>query len=150
LVGRIGAQGSLVGVDLTPEMLDRARERVAHEGWSNVELEVADATELPFEDESFSAVCSTLALSLVPDLDRAVGEAWRVLRPEGRIAALDSASLHGWRRILAPGTNALNRYVAGWRPGRDVADVVQALSRRHGVQQQPPLGVWMIAWAQKE
>jgi ubiquinone/menaquinone biosynthesis C-methylase UbiE len=131
-------------------MVERARERAAREGWANVELEVADASELPFEDGSFSAVCSTLVLSLVPEVHRAVGEAWRVLRPGGRLAALDSASLEGWRRILAPSTNALNRYLAGWRPGPDVAEVVQSLSGRHDAERQPPLGVWVIAWAQKE
>jgi ubiquinone/menaquinone biosynthesis C-methylase UbiE len=148
-LARIGAQGSLVGVDLTPEMLDRARKRIARQGWGNVELVEADAADLPFEDESFSAVCSTLALSIVPDWRRGVAEAWRVLKPSGRLAAFDAAPLDGWRRILAPSTHALNRYAAGWRPGPDIAAAIADLSPQHEIARQPPLGVWMIAWAQK-
>jgi ubiquinone/menaquinone biosynthesis C-methylase UbiE len=150
LLAHVGAEGSLVGVDLTAEMLARAGERVARGGWANVELIEGDAAELPFDDQSFDAVCSTLALSIVPDWRRAVAEAWRVLRPGGRLAALDAASLDGWRRILAPSTHAINRYVAGWRPGPDIASDVQALSPTHGMERQPPLGTWMIAWARKE
>jgi hypothetical protein len=56
-----------------------------------------------------------------------VGARWRALRPGGRLAA------------LAPSTNAINRYVAGWRPGPDIASEVQALSPTHGMERQPPL-----------
>jgi ubiquinone/menaquinone biosynthesis C-methylase UbiE len=146
LTERVGPRGSIVGIDLTPEMLDRARER----GWGNVELIEGDATSLPFRDESFSAVCSALALSVIPDWSRALREAWRVLEPGGRLAVLDSAPLTGWRRVLAPTTNALNRLLAGARPlGSDLVSAIAELSPLSGMRRQPPLGVWMVAWAEK-
>jgi ubiquinone/menaquinone biosynthesis C-methylase UbiE len=65
VLARVGAQGSLVGLDPTPEMLGRAGERVAREGWANVELVEGDAADLPFDDESFDAVCSMLSWGVV-------------------------------------------------------------------------------------
>jgi ubiquinone/menaquinone biosynthesis C-methylase UbiE len=56
VLARVGAQGSLVGLDPTPEMLGRAGERVAREGWANVELVEGDAADLPFDDESFDGL----------------------------------------------------------------------------------------------
>ncbi len=150
LTERVGPRGSIVGIDLTPEMLDRASERLAREGWGNVELLGGDATSLPFRDESFSAVCSALALSVIPDWSRALREAWRVLEPGGRLAVLDSAPLTGWRRVLAPTTNALNRFLAGARPlGSDLVSAMAELSPLSGMRRQPPFGVWMVAWAEK-
>lgn len=150
LTERVGPRGSIVGIDLTSEMLDRARERLAREGWGNVELIGGDAASLPFHDESFSAVCSALALSVIPDWSRALAEAWRVLEPGGRLAVLDSAPLTGWRRVLAPTTNALNRFLAGARPlGSDLVNAMAELSPLSGMRRQAPLGVWMVAWAEK-
>lgn len=78
----------LTGIDLSPAMLELARGRAAALGIP-VELGIADATDLPFNDASFDTVTSTLALCTIPDPSGALAEARRVLRPGGRFILLD-------------------------------------------------------------
>jgi ubiquinone/menaquinone biosynthesis C-methylase UbiE len=73
----------LTGLELSPAMLDRALAR-AHELGRDAQLQVGDATALPFPDQSFDTVVCTFALCTIPDEGAAVAEARRVLRPGGR------------------------------------------------------------------
>lgn len=79
--------GSVVGVDIAASLLDRARELAADLG--NVTFEEADARSLPFDDGTFDVVVFDSTLSHVPGPERAVAEAFRVLRPSGQLAAFD-------------------------------------------------------------
>ena len=78
----------LTGIDLSPAMLERARER-AGELAMEVDLREGDAQDLPFPGGSFDTVVCTLSLCNVPDDRRAVAEMKRVLRPGGRLLLLD-------------------------------------------------------------
>ncbi|MHB8611319.1 MAG: class I SAM-dependent methyltransferase [Candidatus Dormibacteraceae bacterium] len=78
----------LTGVDFSPAMLRIARRRATDLG-IDVDLLVGDAQALDFEDASFDTVVITLALCSIPDERKAVAEAWRVLRPGGRILLLE-------------------------------------------------------------
>jgi ubiquinone/menaquinone biosynthesis C-methylase UbiE len=78
---------SVVGVDLAPSLLDRARELAAEA--PNARFEVADARDLPFADASFDVAIFDSTLSHVPSPERALAEAARVLRPGGLLAAFD-------------------------------------------------------------
>jgi SAM-dependent methyltransferase len=82
------ADVDLVGVDLSPAMLDLSRQRAATLGRA-VDLRVADAERLDFPNASFDTVVSTLVLCTIPDPARAVAEVRRVLRPGGRFVLLD-------------------------------------------------------------
>jgi ubiquinone/menaquinone biosynthesis C-methylase UbiE len=84
---------SLVGIDLSPEMLSIARGRAAEVGRS-VDLRQGDAHALPFADESFDTVVCTYSLCNIPDVDRAIAEMKRVLRPDGRLILVDHISSH--------------------------------------------------------
>lgn len=75
-----------VGIDSSPEMLEKARARATRSG---AQLELMDAARLGFEDESFDAVLFSLVLSAVPDGRAAFREGWRVLRPGGRAVIFD-------------------------------------------------------------
>jgi ubiquinone/menaquinone biosynthesis C-methylase UbiE len=79
---------SLVAIDPSDAMLAIARRR-AHALGRTVELHLGDAQALAFADASFDTVISTLTLCTVPDEGRAISEAWRVLRPEGRFILLE-------------------------------------------------------------
>jgi ubiquinone/menaquinone biosynthesis C-methylase UbiE len=144
----VGPGGEVVGIDLTPEMLDLARSRGDRGGWRNVELRVADAARLPFEDGSFDGACSTLAFSVIPEWERALGEAWRVLRPGGSLAVLDASALRGRWRWAAPIVHPLYRRFAAWNPEVELAPALAGLSDGAGSEQRLG-GLYTIAWAHK-
>jgi len=90
-----------VGIDLVKDFLDRARAVLAeHVGSCRADLRQAEACALPFPDASFEAVVTARVLQYVADPARALGEAWRVLRPGGRMVV-----------IVPSGWNALQRLV---------------------------------------
>jgi SAM-dependent methyltransferase len=84
----------VTGIDYVPELIDRARQRARAEGF-DVELHVADAQALPFDDASFDVVLSVYGVQFAPDQQRAADEMLRVCRPGGRIG-LASPMPHGW------------------------------------------------------
>ncbi|GMQ92731.1 MAG: hypothetical protein BMS9Abin12_0208 [Acidimicrobiia bacterium] len=85
----VGDTGRVVGVDMTPEMLDRARNSAAEDGVTNVEFRDGLAESLPVPDGWADIVISNGVLNLVPDKVAAYGEVIRVLRPGGRIQIAD-------------------------------------------------------------
>ncbi len=85
----VGEQGYVVGVDLSPRMLDIARQLIAGRGWRNVETRQADAAQLPFPDESFDKAICSYALIIIPDFVQAIREVQRVLVPGGRFVSLE-------------------------------------------------------------
>ena len=84
----VGANGRAEGIDFSADMLERAAERCA--GLEQVGLQQGTVESLPFEDASFDALSCTQTLLYVDDLDRALGEYYRVLKPGGRIAVLET------------------------------------------------------------
>ncbi len=90
LAGMTGPQGRVVGVDLSAGMLEVGRRKVARSRWAaNIELGQGDALHLPFADGSFDAAASAFVMRNVADLDRALAEMRRVVRPGGRVAILE-------------------------------------------------------------
>jgi demethylmenaquinone methyltransferase/2-methoxy-6-polyprenyl-1,4-benzoquinol methylase len=85
---RIGPRGQIVGVDLTPEMLSKARERVKRKSWSNVRLVQSDAAAFTFP-RPVDGVISTFALTLVPEYDRVIEHAAAALSQGKRMVILD-------------------------------------------------------------
>lgn len=100
----VGSGGRVTGIDMTPEMLARARTAAAAMGADNVEFVEGEAEHLPFPDESFDVVVSNGVIDLVPDKDAVFSELHRVLAPGGRIQLADvtiqrPVSEEGRRRI---------------------------------------------------
>ena len=85
----VGEQGSVTGVDMTPEMLTKARRAAVAMDAANVEFVEAEAERLPFADESFDVVISNGVIDLIPDKDAVFAELFRVLAPGGRMQLAD-------------------------------------------------------------
>lgn len=85
----VGESGRVIGVDMTPEMLTRARENASKAGLDHVEFREGRLEELPVEDASIDAVTSNCVINLVPDKARVFGEIARVLRSGGRLVVSD-------------------------------------------------------------
>jgi arsenite methyltransferase len=85
----VGSEGRVTGVDMTPEMLAKARAAAVAMKATNVEFVAAEAEGLPFDDESFDVVISNGVIDLIPDKDAVFSEIHRVLRPGGRTQIAD-------------------------------------------------------------
>ena len=85
----VGAGGHVTGIDMTPEMLAKARNAAATMGVGNVEFVEGEAERLPFSDASFDVVISNGVIDLVPDKDAVFAELYRVLAPGGRTQIAD-------------------------------------------------------------
>jgi arsenite methyltransferase len=85
----VGATGRVVGLDVTPEMIARARANAAQLGFANVSFEIGEAEALPFADDDFDVVISNGVLNLTLNKAKALREAHRVLKPGGRFLVAD-------------------------------------------------------------
>jgi len=85
----VGEQGHVTGIDMTPQMLGKARAAAAAMGTRNVEFVEAEAEQLPFADASFDVVVSNGVIDLIPDKDAVFSELFRVLNPGGRMQIAD-------------------------------------------------------------
>jgi demethylmenaquinone methyltransferase/2-methoxy-6-polyprenyl-1,4-benzoquinol methylase len=88
LMEQIGPEGRLIGIDLTPGMLDIARERVERSGWKNVELVQSDIVAYDFQEE-INGVLATGLFGYIPEYERVIRAAYQSLVPGGHLSILD-------------------------------------------------------------
>jgi arsenite methyltransferase len=110
---RVGAKGKVIGVDMTPEMLDRARENAHKEGYSNVEFRLGEIENLPIADNTVDVIISNCVINLSTDKARVFSEAFRTMKSGGRLMVSDIVLLKELPEFLRKSVEAYVGCIAG-------------------------------------
>ncbi|KPJ76183.1 MAG: arsenite S-adenosylmethyltransferase [Deltaproteobacteria bacterium SG8_13] len=109
----VGESGRVIGVDMTPEMIQLARQNAGKMKTANVEFRKGEIEHLPVDDESVDAIISNCAINLSPDKQAVFREAYRVLKPAGRLAVSDVVATAPLPQHLRDDASKLTGCIAG-------------------------------------
>jgi ubiquinone/menaquinone biosynthesis C-methylase UbiE len=110
---KVGKKGKVIGVDMTPEMLDKARENARKGKYRNVEFRLGEIENLPAPDNSVDVVISNCVINLSPNKKKVFEEAFRVLKPNGRLMVSDIVLLKELPEVIRENVQAYIGCVAG-------------------------------------
>lgn len=123
---KVGPSGRVIGIDMTDQMLERARQAAAAMGIGNAEFRRGDIEAIPLEDESVDVVISNCVINLAPDKGQVFREAFRVLRPGGRFVVSDVVSHGALPPAIRTDPEAWARCVGGALEEREYLGLIQA------------------------
>ncbi|MFH0748521.1 MAG: arsenite methyltransferase [Candidatus Bathyarchaeota archaeon] len=128
---KVGKMGKVIGVDMTPEMLDKAKTNARKGHYTNVEFRLGEIENLPVADNSVNVIISNCVINLSPNKNRVFEEAFRVLAPTGRLLVSDIVLLKALPSLLRKNVEA---YV-GCLAGADLKDTYLDRIRHAGFQE---------------
>jgi ubiquinone/menaquinone biosynthesis C-methylase UbiE len=123
---QVGPSGRVIGVDMTHEMLTKARANAERVGAGNVEFRLGEIEHLPIADNTADVVISNCVINLVPDKEQVYRESFRVLKPGGRIAVADVVNTAPLPSELASEPALLCGCIAGAASVRQIEDWLAA------------------------
>ena len=122
----VGDSGRVIGVDMTPEMVEKARANVERNDADNVEFRLGEIEHLPVADETVDVVISNCVVNLSPDKPRVYREAFRALRPGGRVSISDVVLTAPVPEDLRGDPTSVASCVAGAAPAGEVESMLEA------------------------
>ena len=128
---KVGESGKVIGVDMTAEMIEKARGNASKDGYRNVEFRLGDIENLPLADNSVDVVISNCVINLSPDKKRVFEETYRVLKPGGRVMVSDIALL---KELPPEIKNSIGAYV-GCVAGANTKEEYLATVKAAGFQE---------------
>ncbi|MHA2323983.1 MAG: arsenite methyltransferase [Promethearchaeota archaeon] len=143
---KVGETGKVIGVDMTEEMILKAKTTAQKNGYKNVDFRLGEIENLPVEDNSVDVIISNCVINLSPDKEKVFREAYRVLKPNGRILISDivtegvlpeqvQKSLSAWAGCIA-GAQEKNQYLASIRnAGFEEVNIVSESTFSIGISQ---------------
>ncbi len=145
---QVGPQGRVIGVDMTHEMLNKARDNAARVGVGNVEFRLGEIEHLPIADGTGDVIISNCVINLVPDKAQVFREAFRVLKPGGRLAISDVVNINPLPPDLASDKALLCGCVAGAAAPAAIEDWLQAAGFTDiSIQVKPESREYVATWA---
>lgn len=110
---KVGEMGKVIGVDMVPEMVEKAKVNAEKYGYTNVEFKLGEIEKLPIEDESVDIIISNCVINLSPDKDQVFAEAYRVLKSGGKMFVSDIVLLQELPEEVRNNKELLSGCVAG-------------------------------------
>jgi len=128
---KVGEKGKVIGVDMTPEMLDKARANAKKGKYTNVEFRLGEIENLPVADNSVDVIISNCVINLAPNKKRVFEEAFRVLAPNGRLMVSDIVLLKKLPESIQENVEAY----AGCISGAELKDKYLELIQKAGFKE---------------
>ncbi len=127
---KVGKSGKVIGVDMTENMIKKARENAKKYGYDNVEFRLGDIEELPIDNASVDIIISNCVINLAPDKSKVFGEAFRVLKKDGKLFVSDMVLL----RELSQDDKEDESLIAGCVGGAVLRDEYIRLVKKAGFE----------------
>jgi len=121
----VGRSGRVIGVDMTPEMVERAEANARNNGYRNVEFRLGEIEKLPVESASVDVIISNCVINLSTDKPKVFEDAWRVLKPGGMLMVSDIVLLEDLPGYLSGSIEAHVRCIAGAVRKDDYLDAIK-------------------------
>jgi len=123
---RVGLNGKVIGVDMTPEMIEKARQNAVRGNFTNIEFRLGEIEKLPVADDQIDIIISNCVINLSPDKPKVFREAFRVLKPGGRLMVSDMVLLKKLPEVIRKSVEAYVGCIAGALLKRDYLAAVEA------------------------
>lgn len=123
---RVGPSGKVIGVDMTPEMIEKARQNAVQGNFTNIEFRLGEIEKLPVGDDQIDIIISNCVINLSPDKPKVFREAFRVLKPGGRLMVSDMVLLKELPEVIRKSVEAYVGCIAGALLKRDYVAAIEA------------------------